>query len=533
MAEILRDPGSPPAQPAAMDLSTLQTKIQEAFRAGNLTEVSRLNALARIIQQRLDQDSRSDSRFRRYQMNPEAASSEDREYAERLIRNLGAARQMVEITNQASEVSEVDSPGPSVGEEVAGVAAAGAAGEGASRAATSRLAKPLADATKTAAFDLRQGASIAEATGKKARKASGKAGGAVGRAKQAVTRAERAAAAPKPGTKGATTKALKGAQRALAAEQAAAGAAKREAGRLTGEAATKRAAAKGFVSTAARAAPRIFGAMPMGLAEVAIGPILAFYKTTQQAESFLGQIESLSNAKGAPLSVEDLNTDALDALSTSPVLLDSMLKSGIIDNSTYAFANPEGAAEMGLQVGGGGIQRGGDVFTVGDVEGARMADPGEDFGYDPMAAQRAASIEQIQREFGAKTSNIPRIGSDLPDIEPNDSTPVARQKAVAKAMGKRASGKAAPKKPAPPKSKAPQPKAASDAGDAPVYSSDGLFPEAGQRDPSFEMPTTAPVPTPGLASAKAKTKSKKLGKGLEKLLEAFATMDIKVDSDSI
>lgn len=511
--DILREPPPPPPE-QPMDLSAVQTKIQQAFRSGNLKEVARLNALAREISNRLATSMRTDSRFKRVQINPEAASEADRQYANSLIRNIGAARQMVESTQRAAEASDLESPGPSVGEEVAGVAAAGAAGEAASRAATGRLAKPLADATKAAAFDLKQGASIAEAAGKKARTASGRAGGAVGRAKQAVTRAEKAAAAPKPGTKGATTKALKGAQRVLTAEQAAAAAAKREAGRLTGEAATKRAAAKGFAATAARTAPRIFGAMPMGLAEVAISPIMAFYKTTEQAASFLGQLEKLSDLKGGPLGVDDLNTDTLDMLSTSPELLNTLLKSGVIDNSAYAFADPEGAAEMGLKVGAGGIQRGGDIFTV--------------TGDDPRAAQMA----QIEEELSRKQTDIPRIGADdsMPAIEADDPMPVARNKAVARAMEKRAA-KAAPKASPPKRSSAPK-KAM---GEMPPPADMGEKPEG--ELPSFPDLERAPQPellkrTPGLTLEEyAPKKGRRISKGLEKLLETFATMDVNVGDD--
>jgi hypothetical protein len=524
----------PPVVPAEqpLDLSAIQAKIEEAFKAGNFRELARLNALVREIANRLTTETRSNERFRRIQVNPEAASEEDRTYAGNLIKNLGAARQMVELTQRAADVPETEAPGPSVGEEVAGVGAALAAGEVGSRALTKQTAKPLQAATTSAKRSLSGQAGAAVRGAKKAKGAASAAGGAVGRASQAVARA---ASDPiinptpgtpgTPGTKGAAQKALRTATAEKAAATGAAGAATRTATRSAAEAAAKKGLAKGFASAAARVAPRILGGMPLAMAEVAISPIIASYKSIEQATSFLGQLEILSNLKGGPLGVDDLETSTLDTLSRAPDLLNAMLKSGVIDETAYAFANPEAAAEMGLQIGGGGIQRGGDVFVAKGT-----GEAGEEFGPDP----REGEWRQTQEEMAGKTTDIPRIGAD-------DPTPVARKKAAGRAWSKSREKSPTPKRaaaptpaPAPPPTgpgePTPTPHPATYAPLVPfghvdptygMTGAEGLYPEPGQRDPGFATPDLGPP------------KERKLGQGLKKLLETFANMDVRVDTDVI
>lgn len=565
--EFMREPPPPPPdQP--MDLSAVQAKITEAFKSGNFSELARLNALAREISNRLTMSTRTDDRFKRVQMNPDAASDADRAYADSLIRNLGAARQMVESTQRASEVEDapdLDSPGPSVGEEVAGTAGALGAADVAGRAASSGAVGRSQAAATGAKKALEQGARIATDRAVAERFAGYKPGGPVptARAGEAAAKATAQEAADRVGTARTATKRAvkkagkKGAQKAvtnvraqqLAAEQASK-AARQAVGPATqaiGEAAkpvkeaakaaaTKRATARGFAATAARAAPRIFGAMPLALAEVAIAPIAAFYKTTEQTKSFLGRLEKLAEMKGGPLGVDDLNTDTLDVLSTSPTLVDSMLKSGVIDNTAYAFANPEGAAEMGLSVGDGDIQRGGDIFTVGDVEGARAAEPGEDFGRrDPREIADAGAFGRVGAELQAKIDAAPKKGEPgyIGRIGEDDSTPVARKKAAARAFTK---------------SRA-KPKSGGQAQDP--YSMEAITggPKKEGDLPTFDEPKKSDLDRAGgvrmgegpagremariAAGGKefstpklAPPKERKLGKGLQKLLETFSTMDI-------
>lgn len=560
--DIMREPPPPPPdQP--MDLSAVQAKIKEAFESGNFSELARLNALAREISNRLTMSTRSDERFKRVQMNPDAASDADRAYADSLIRNLGAARQMVESTQRASEVEDapdLDSPGPSVGEEVAGTAGALGAADVAGRAASSGAVGRSQAAATAAKKGLERTAGIAtdravadQFVSKTAQKGSAAASAAATKAAreagQANLRARAARVAP-PGRMGREAPrvvAETGAKKvktdaAKAATGAAAKTAKetaevttRQATKTAAEAATKRATARGFAATAARAAPRIFGAMPMALAEVAIAPIAAFYKTTEQTKSFLGRLEKLAEMKGGPLGVDDLNTDTLDVLSTSPTLVDSMLKSGVIDNTAYAFANPEGAAEMGITPDDSGqVQRGGDIFTVGDVEGARAAEPGEDFGRrDPRDFAYAPALDQVGAELQAKMDaiapedRIGRIGEDLPDestpttssaqiIEEDDSTPVARSKAVQNAM----------KKIGPNLEIDTRRTKSAKFDDMPEMASDKI----GLSTPGAELAlervkgrnAMRKAATPKLAPPK----ERKIGKGLQKLLETFSTMDL-------
>ena len=542
MADLNRDPGFPqpegdasgPAPTPAMNLTTIQERLAKAFRQGNMGEVARLNALAKEIQTRLVKQSRTDPRFTRVQMNPEAASEEDRAYADALVRNLGTIRQMVETTNAASDFSE----GPSVGEEVAGVAAAGAAGEAASRAASSGAVGRSQAAATGAKKALEQSARIA---GDRAVASQFGAATAKGAAQEAADRVGTARTA----TKRATKKAGKGAQKGvanvraqqLAAEQANKAAQKTArkaattAGQEGAEAATKKGLAKGFAATAARTAPRIFAAMPLAMAEVAIAPIMAFYKTTEQTKSFLGRLEKLSELKGGPLGVDDLNTDTLDVLSTSPQLLDAMLKGGVIDSTAYAFANPEGAAEQGMQIGGGGIQRGGDTFLV----------------RGSVPSDTAAMPESILRK---RDSGVRRIGDDSP-IEPisdDDSTPTARKKAASNAMARR-SARMSPPDYSMEAMFGPKPE-----GDVPdLAEAEGAArPELLKDTKAAKLdtrrkPTKAGLDAEGQAALErikahnaaratptlAPPKKKKMGKGLQNLLEAFANMDIKVDSDAI
>ena len=481
-------------------------------------EVARLNALAKEIQTRLVKQSRTDPRFTRVQMNPEAASEEDRAYADALVRNLGTIRQMVETTNAASDFSE----GPSVGEEVAGVAAAGAAGEAASRAASSGAVGRSQTAATGAKKALEQSARIAgdravasQFGAATAKGAAQEAADRVGTARTATKRATRAA-----GKKGAQKAVANVRAQQLAAEQVNKAAQKTArkaattAGQEGAEAVTKKGLAKGFAATAARTAPRIFAAMPLAMAEVAIAPIMAFYKTTEQTKSFLGRLEKLSELKGGPLGVDDLNTDTLDVLSTSPQLLDAMLKGGVIDNTAYAFANPEGAAEQGMQIGGGGIQRGGDTFLF----------------RGSVPSDTAAMPESILRK---RDSGVRRIGDDSP-IEPisdDDSTPTARKKAASNAMARRSAKMSPPDYSmeamfgAKPEGDVPD---IADAPADPTVTKIGLDAE-GQAALERVKAHNAARATPTLAPPK----KKKMGKGLQNLLEAFANMDIKVDSDAI
>ena len=513
-------PVVPPEQP--LDLSAMQAQLQEAFRAGNFREISRLNAALREIADRLRTETTSNERFKRIQVNPNAAPEEDRAYADTLIRNLGAIQQMVELTQRAADTPEVESPGLSVGEEVAGTAAALSAADVAGQEITKGAVGRSQDAATAAKRSISGKAGAAQRAATKAKGAASAAGGAVGRAGQAVAKA---AADPiinptpgtpgTPGTKGAAQKALRTAKAEQAAAKGTSAAATRTATSKAAQAATSKAAAKAFASTAARAAPRIFGGMPLLMAEAAVAPILAFYETTEQARSFLGQLEKLSELKGGPLGVDDLNTETLDALSTSPALVDSMLKSEVIDSSAYAFANPQGAAEMGLQIGAGGIQRGGDIPVIKGV-----GTTGKEFGPDPGEA----AWQETAREFeglGAAGGGIPRVGS-------GESTPVARKAAATRAWEKKEGAKTKPKAtsadaapaPAPTKAEEPHPW-----GESPSYKADPLYPEPGQREPGFDLPR---LPTPDLAPPK----ERKLGKGLKKLLETFATMDIgPVDVD--
>ena len=577
--DIIREPAPPPPDsPQKMDLSGVQVKIEEALKSGNFSELARLNALAREISSRLTQEARSDERFNR-------GDEADSEYRNSILRNLGAAQRMVMLTQRASEVNEApdpEPPGPSIPAEVAGVAGALGAADVAGRVASSgavgrsqaaataaktglqKVAQVAGDRAVAANFGrvtAEKGSKVASAAALEAAKRAGAAnlassaatvappgGGFMGREAGRViakTGAEKAkAAATKAATGAASTAAKKTAEVTM-----------KQATKTAAEAATRRATARAFAATAARAAPRIFGAMPLALAEVAIGPLVASYKSTKQMETFFGRLEKLSQMNEGPLGVGDLDSEALAALSASPVLLDSMLKSGVIDNSAYAYANPEKAAEMGLSVGDGGVQRGGDIFTVGDVEGARAAEPGEDFGRrDSQEISDAGAFNRVGAELQAKIDAAPkkgepgyigRVGEDLPDestpttrrgkstqtIEEDDSTPVARKKAVLNALGNKAEGTlpniAEPKREARPdlteataaRSNLGSRKPA-EFDDMPgmppgqMYSSDGLYPEPSQRDPAYA--------TPNLAAPK----DRNLGEGLKKLLETFSTMDI-------
>ena len=404
---------------AQLDLDRIREMLEKALEENDFEKLSRLAPIVDALYAGLQQDLQRDPVYSRVMRDRQNASAEDIAYANALTGQLGKARQISSLVQQGLVA---------LGATAGGVTAAG-------QALKPAIARSTA-ATGAAARGIRSSAGTQTQQATRARAAASRAGGDVGRATQAVQRAAahpavqvRAGAEPPPkGSIGKAQKTLRTAVSGKKAAEGASGAATRGAARKTAQAAATRKAATGWGQLAAtRAAPKLaswLGLRALGMAELALTPLLEFYKTDRELASFVGQLESM--AKTSPdgkLSIEAMTNEQANALNASPDLAKLLWDQGALDRSVYAYIfGPDAAIEEGLY-GESEIQRG---RKGGESEPFRAPDPLKDSAWQ----QTAGEMEKIG-------GSVPRLGADEAGMA-EVPTPQRRRMAAENAVAKRA-----------------------------------------------------------------------------------------------
>jgi hypothetical protein len=401
------------------NLDTILQQMEAALESGDIRTLANLNETAMALLASLRQDLTSDDRYLRTMMNQRGASPEDIAYADALTRQLGQARRIINMTESAArQEREGGTTAAKFGVPLLGdIAAQGLAEPGiaASKEATEQASRSIRGTAGSQARAATKAGGIARsATGR-----AGAAGAAASRASQAVTGALEAVPAytGKPAI-GTLEKTAAKAGRLAAGEKGVAGAARLAARQAAAQAAASKIAAKGWGNLVSKAAPRIFGGVGLAAAELALTPLLEFYKSDRKLASTMGQLEAMTETAGGPLTMQHVSdTDMERVLENSGEDLLTILRDkGIIDTDLMNWA---GIAEPTYDP---------DIEADVQAQSQRRLAQGGRRATSPAWQQTAGEMEKIG-------GSVPRLGAEeagMAEVPTPQRRRMAAENAVAK-----------------------------------------------------------------------------------------------------